>query len=133
MLLVLSLVFAQAAFAEDCANTIAGLKNLVGNADAPLRWKENGSKNPLNLDLSSGSGVINLQLTTAKGKWADVAGVVCKTGPDSYVARVSSMTWGPAAPGMAKMAKISQIKLKMPYQSLLKVSVSFFSFEFSPR
>ncbi len=132
LLFAILFLVSNLALAEECASTIAELRNIVGNAAAPLNWKENSNKNPLILKLSQGSGAILLKLSNSKGPWADVVGVICKTGGDSYVARVSSMTWGPAAPSMAKMARIREIKLKLPYQSLLKVSVSMFSFEFSP-
>jgi hypothetical protein len=126
------LLASQLSFAEECANTIGGLRNLIGNPAASVNWTENSHKNPLDLRLSQGAGVINLKLSKQGQSWADISGVVCKTGVDSYVARVATLNWGPAAPGMAKMARIKELKIKLPYQTMLKVSASIFSFEFRP-
>lgn len=132
LILITLLAFSAFAHAEDCASNVAELKNLVGNAGIALNWKENSNSNPLTLRLSNGGGQLRLKLTNHKGDWADVTGVVCRKGTNSYVARVSNIVWGPAAPGMVKAAGIKSLNLKLPYQSLLKVSVSLFSFEFSP-
>lgn len=117
--------------AEDCASHISGLKNLVGNNGLPLNWTENTKKNPLQLTLKDGAGQLQLRLKTAKGEWANVTGTICTRG-DNYVAKVSNIVWGPEAPGIAKAAGIKEIKLKLPYPNVLKVSVSLLSFEFNP-
>lgn len=117
--------------AEDCASHISGLKNLVGNNGLPLNWTENTKKNPLQLTLRDGAGQLQLRLKTAKGEWANVTGTICTRG-DNYVAKVSNIVWGPEAPGIAKAAGIKEIKLKLPYPNVLKVSVSLLSFEFNP-
>lgn len=117
--------------AEDCASHISGLKNLVGNNGLPLNWTENTKKNPLQLSLRDGAGQLQLRLKTAKGEWANVTGTICTRG-DNYVAKVSNIVWGPEAPGIAKAAGIKEIKLKLPYPNVLKVSVSLLSFEFNP-
>jgi hypothetical protein len=132
IILLTMLLSSQLSFAEECASTIGGLRNLIGNPAATINWTENARKNPLDLRLSQGSGVINLKLSKNGESWADITGVVCKLGQDSYVARVSTLTWGSAAPGMAKMAKLKELKIKLPYQTMLKVSASIFSFEFRP-
>ena len=132
LVLMSVMLFSLSSFAQECASNITELKTLVGNSDVALNWRENSKNNPLTLRLSNGGGALRLKLTNHKGDWADVTGVVCKKGTDSYEARVSNIVWGPAAPGMVKAANIKTIKLKLPYQSLLKVSVSLFSFEFSP-
>ena len=134
---LLSLIFllqlSFSAFAQDCANSTDSLRALVGNSDLPLTWLENAKKNQLTLKLKNSNGVLDLNLTTAKGNWAHVTGVICKVGENSFVARVSNMTWGPAAPGMVKMmGKLKELKLRLPYQSLLRVTAKGFSFEFSP-
>lgn len=118
-------------FAEDCASHISGLKTLVGNNGLPLHWSENTKKNPLQLSLKDGAGQLQLRLRTAKGEWANVTGTICTRG-DNYVAKVSNIVWGPEAPGIAKAAGIKEIKLKLPYPNVLKVSVSLLSFEFNP-
>ncbi len=132
LLLIVIMLFSFASQAEECASNISELKTLVGNSDVPLNWKENTRSNQLILRLSNGGGALRLKLTKNGGDWADVTGVVCKKSATSFVARVSNIVWGPAAPGMVKGANIKTLNLKLPYQSLLKVSVSFFSFEFGP-
>ncbi len=132
IILLALILSSQVSFAEECASTISGLRDLIGNPAGPINWTETAKKNPLDLRLSQGSGVINLKLSKSGQSWADITGVVCKLGQDSYVARVSTLTWGPAAPGMAKMAILKELKIKLPYQTMLKVSASIFSFEFRP-
>lgn len=117
---------------QQCASNVTELKTLVGNSDISLNWKETSKSNPLTLRLSNAGGALRLKLTNQKGDWADVTGVICKKATDSYVARVSNIVWGPAAPGMVKAAGIKSINLKLPYQTQLKVSVSLFSFDFGP-
>ncbi len=132
LLLIALMIFSFASQAEECASNISELKTLVGNSDISLNWKETSRSNQLILRLSNGPGALKLKLTKNGGDWADVTGIVCKKSEGSYVARVSNIVWGPAAPGMVKGANIRSMNLKLPYQSLLKVSVSLFSFEFSP-
>lgn len=124
-------IFSLNASAQDCASNIAQLKTLVGNNGLALNWTENTKKNPLHLTLKDGAGNLNLRLKTVKGEWANVTGVICTRG-DNYVAKVAKIDWGPEAPGIAKAAGIKEIKLKLPYPNVLKVSVSLLSFEFSP-
>lgn len=135
LILITMMFFSVVSRADECAKDLNELKALVGNNGISLNWRENIKNNPLTLRLSNGSGMLRLKLTNPKGDWADVTGVVCKKGPDSYEARVSNIVWGPQAPGVVKGRKISSMSIKLPYQSLLKVSVRVlinFSFEFSP-
>jgi hypothetical protein len=135
MMKILSIVFLAIlsfnVMAEECANNVAELKGIVGNNGLSLHWKENTNKNPLLLTLNESAGSLNLRLRTAKGEWATVTGMICTRG-DNYVAKVSKVVWGSEAPGIAKAAGIKEIKLKLPYPNVLKVSVSLLSFEFSP-
>lgn len=132
LILITFMLFSVASRAQDCAKNITELKALVGNNGVALNWRENTKSNPLTLRLSNGGGQLRLKLTNQGGDWADVTGVVCKKSEGSYEARVSNIVWGPAAPGMVKGSNIRTLKIKMPYQSVLKVSVMLFSFEFSP-
>ncbi len=132
LILITLMLFSVSSFADNCASNITELKALVGNNGVALNWKENTKSNPLNLRLSNGGNLLRLKLTNQGGDWADVTGIVCKKNSDTYEARVSNIVWGPSAPGMVKGRKINTLKIKMPYQSLLKVSVMLFSFEFSP-
>ncbi len=132
LILISLMLFAVASHANECASNVTELKALVGNNDVALNWRENGKSNPLTLRLSNGGSLLRLKLTNTKGDWADVTGIVCKKSEGSFEARVSNIVWGPAAPGMVKGSNIKTLKIKMPYQSVLKVSVMLFSFEFSP-
>jgi hypothetical protein len=125
------MLFSFSVFA-DCASNVDELKNLVGNSGLDLNWKENAKSNQLILHLSNGNGNLHLKLTKNGQLWGDVTGVVCKKSATSYYAQVANIAWGPSAPMMVKLAKIKQLNLELPYQSLLKVSVAGFGFNFSP-
>lgn len=124
-------------FAQDCARNMNELKDLVGNASLSSTWKENtkNKSRQLTLKLSNAGGNLSLDLSVPGGNWAKVTGEICSTGQiGSYVARVSSMNWGPEAPGIVKFAgKPKTIGLSLPYQSLLKVRAKGMSFDFSPQ
>lgn len=135
LVLITMMFFSLVSRADECAKNMTELKALVGNNGISMNWRENIKNDPLTLRLSNGNGLLRLKLTNNKGDWADVTGVVCKKGADSYEAKVSNIVWGPAAPSVVKGRKISTMGIKLPYQSLMKVSVRVlinFSFEFSP-
>lgn len=129
------MLFSVVSHAQECAKNIDELKALVGNNGISLQWKENIKTDPLQLKLSNGQGMLRLKLTNPKGDWADVTGLICKKGND-YEARVNSIVWGPAAPGVVKGRKIKTMSIKLPYHSQLRVSVKVmlisFGFDFSP-
>jgi hypothetical protein len=116
--------------AQVCARNVAELRGLVGNSDLPMDWVEDG-KDPLVLRVKNGAGALSLRISLQGGSWADITGVVCRKG-DHFMARVQSLSWGPQAPGIVRRSNIKEIGLKFPYQSMLKVSVALFSFEFIP-
>lgn len=124
--------FMSSAYAQECASTVKALKELVGNNSVSMNWKENTNKNPLTLRISNEDGKLLVGLTSPKGQWARVKGVICKKSSDTFIAKVDEIVWGEAAPRLARGKKIKELKLKLPYHTLLKVSVSLFSFEFSP-
>lgn len=128
---LLLLVLSLSVMAEECASNLAELKGITKNNGLALNWEEDTNKNPLHLNLKDGGGVLQLRLKTVRGEWANVTGIICTKG-DNYVAKVSKIVWGPEAPGIAKAANIKEIKLKLPYPNVLKVSVSLLSFTFSP-
>lgn len=137
MFRILSVLFllqiSLSSFAQsECASNISELRELVGNSDLPLNWLENSKNNQLTFTVKNGGDQLALNLATEKGKWADVTGVICKKGPN-YVARVSSLKWGPAAPRMVRFARIRELNLTLPYDSLLVVSVAMLKLEFIPR
>jgi hypothetical protein len=117
-------------YAQKCASNIEELKVLIGDSSLPLAWIENG-RNPLELTVSDGESFLSLKLTLDGEPWADVKGEVCQKGRN-FVAVVSELTWGSAAPRMVKGVNIKELTLKFPYQSVLKVKVSLMSFEFLP-
>lgn len=117
-----------------CATNITELKALVGNPGISMNWRETIKNDPLGLKLSNGGpGQLRLKLSNAKGEWADVTGIICKKGND-YEARVSNIVWGPGAPSIVKGKKLSTLAIKLPYDTLMKVSIRMlisFSFEFA--
>lgn len=118
------------AHAAECANSIAELKNIVGNPALSTRWVENAKKNQLTLNLSNNGSNLKLLLTTAKGMWATVTGTICKVAPEQYAATVANMSWGPAAPGLVKLFRLKTIRMDMPYQNQLKVTAKGMNFHF---
>lgn len=134
LILITMMLFSLASRADSCATNISELKALVGNPGISTNWRETIKNNPLNLRLSNGGpGLLRLKLTNAGGDWADVTGIVCKKGND-YEARVSNIVWGPAAPSMVKGKRLSTLSIKLPYDTLMKVSIRMllsFSFEFA--
>lgn len=137
ILALVLLSLSVSAMAQDCAKNMNELKELVGNASLSSTWKENtkNKSRQLTLKLANAGGNLSLDLSVPGGNWASVTGEICATGErDSFVARVSSMNWGPEAPGLVKLAgKPKTISLKLPYQSLLKVKAKGMSFDFSPQ
>lgn len=125
-------LFSLSTFAQECADNVVELKTLVGNRSLAMKWKENTTKNPLFLTImNNANGTINLALKTAKGNWAVASGIVCGKGTN-YVAKIQDIKWGDEAPRLAKMVKVNQLKLELPYNSLLEVEVSGVKMEFSP-
>lgn len=126
ILMLTTSLFAQA----NCANSVAELKNLMGNDSLSTRWLEKTEKKPLTLALSNNGENLKLLLTTSKGVWATVTGTICKVNAEQYVAQVSNMSWGPEAPGLVKIFKLKTIQMNMPYQTMLKVSAKGMKFTF---
>ena len=130
-LFLLSLSVVAYAQKEECATDVEGLKQLIGNADLPLVWKENSTQKPLTLTLKDGKDSIIVDLDADYGDWATVQGKICKR-DDFYVAYVNYTIWGPASPYLVRKRGIRELYLSLPYQSVLKVSVSFLTFDFFP-
>lgn len=126
----LMICWSVSSLAQECATDLASLRKLVGNADISLNWTERNKAPPLKLKVGQSSGRLTLNLTKGGAKWADVTGSICKKG-NNYVAKVGSMTWGPAAPGLVKGSSIKELNIKLPYQSELHVSVAVFKFVFN--
>ena len=128
--------FTLGAQAQECASNTEELKDLIGNSGLAMSWVENTNKadRRLTLKLANSGGGLSLDLAVPAGNWAHVKGVICKVGPENFVAKVSSMTWGPQAPGLVKMAgKPSTIKLQLLYPTVLKVTAKGMSFQFNAR
>lgn len=130
--LALGLLLSFASFAEsECASNMEEVRDLVGNSAFSRSWKED-SKNPLDLNIKDGKNELILELTKTKGDWATAYAVFCKDGKN-YVAKVRKIVWGDAAPGLARGREIKSMKIKLPYQSEMKVSVSIATFTFNPK
>lgn len=127
----LLLLLSFTAMADDCAKNVAALKNLVGNRGLSTDWMENSDKNPYHMVLKDNKDGLQVTLTEAKGLVARFSTIVCRKG-DNYVANVKSVVWGEAAPSMVKNKSVSSLKIKIPYQSVMKVSVSIMTLEFNP-
>jgi hypothetical protein len=128
ILLIVILLMSTSAFSKECASSISELKLLMGNSDLSVKWAEK-SKEPLDLTLSNNGSILGMKIKKQGALWADVTGIICRKG-QNYVAKVTTLNWGDAAPGIAKNANIKEISIKLPYQSMLKVSIMLFSFEF---
>lgn len=138
LIMITLMLFSLASLAsrtDECATSISELKTLVGNSAISLNWKETTNDNPLSLKISnSRDNLLRLKLATSSGEWADVTGVVCKKGVQSFEARVNNIVWGQAAPSMVKGKKLNSLSIKLPYDSLMKVSIKMLfsiSFEFA--
>lgn len=128
LVMFIIMLMSASAFSSECASNMDELKMLVGNSDLSVKWLEK-SKDPLALSLKNEGSLLGLKLKKDGAPWADVTGIICRKG-QNYVAKVTSMKWGEAAPGIAKKTSIKEITIKLPYQSMLKVSIMLFSFEF---
>lgn len=128
LVMIIIMLMSASAFSSECASNIEGLKILVGNSDLSTKWLEK-SKDPLTLTIKNEGSLLGLKLKKNGAAWADVTGIICRKG-QNYVAKVTTMKWGEAAPGLAKKSNIKEITIKLPYQSILKVSIMLFSFEF---
>lgn len=132
-ILILATLFSFSAFSQDCATNMAQLKALVGNNAFPTKWSERGDKNPFLLQITERNNLLNLRLTTKDGEWAMMDTRVCKKNSERFVAEVKKIVWGPAAPEVAKGRTVKEVGIRLPYQSMLEVSISiFWSGEFEP-
>ena len=123
-------LFSLTAFADECASNISQLKTLVGNRGLPTDWIENAER-PVRLRFKDAKKGVIVLISDSKGQIAEMTTEVCRKG-DNYVANVKGLSWGPAAPAALKSRSVTSMKIKMPYQSVMKVSISLMTFEFSP-
>lgn len=132
-LILLFCLFTLSSFAQDCATNMAQLKALVGNNAFPTKWTERGDKNPFLLQITEHNNLLNLRLTTKDGEWAMMDTRVCKKNSEKFVAEVKKIVWGPAAPEVARGRAVKEVGIRLPYHSVLEVSISiFWSGEFEP-
>lgn len=132
LILTISL-FSLSSFAQDCASNLSQLRALVGNSAFPLTWSEMGDKNPFLLRITERDNLLNLRLTTKNGEWAMMDTRICRKGSDRFTAEVKQIVWGPAAPSIARGRSVKEVGISLPYQSVLKVSISvFWKGEFQP-
>lgn len=129
--LVALLVFTAPSFAHDCATDFQSFKALVGNSGLAKNWKETSTGNPYILKIrDSSEGKLLLRVESSKGEIATATAMICRRG-ENFSARILDLDWGPAAPGIAKATSFKEIKIRFIYQSLMKVSISFFGFEYA--
>lgn len=86
---------------QACATTIGELRVVLGDRTFPLKWEETTMDDgkPLVVSILDRNGSLFLEFIKAKeGLWAEIAGVICKTGVD-LEARFSGeqIRVGPAA------------------------------------
>lgn len=131
--LVIGFMFllSMSAFAQECASNVTALKTLVGNNGLPTDWMEKCEKNPYRLKIKDAKEGIIVQVTGEKGEIATLTTEICRKG-SNYVANVKNIIWGEAAPGIIKGKNVNSLKLSLPYQSVMKVSVSLMTIEFNP-
>ncbi len=127
--LVVFFVAAVPSFAQECASDVQSLRALVENKGLATVWKENTNKNPYTLTIADGGGALLLKVRSQKGEIASAHGVICERG-DNFAARLKEIKWGAEAPGLAKATSFKEIKIKFIYDSVMKVSISIFGFEF---
>lgn len=133
LFLILISLFSLSSFAQDCASNLTQLKALVGNSAFPVTWSEMGDKNPFLLKITERNNLLNLRLTTKNGEWAMMDTRICKKSSDKFTAEVKKIVWGPAAPDIARGRSVKEVGISLPYQSVLKVSISvFWKGEFEP-
>jgi hypothetical protein len=123
-------LFTLTAMADECASNISQLKMLVGNRGLSTDWIENAER-PVRLRFKDAKKGLIVLISDSKGQIAEMTTEVCRKG-DNYIANVKAVTWGPAAPSALKNRSVSSMKIKLPYQSVMKVSISLMTFEFSP-
>ncbi len=108
ILLLLLTLSVHAHDAPDCVSTIRALRILVGDPLFSSRWAEVSMDDgkPLVVSIIERNGALSLEfMKTGEGLWAEISGVICKTGVDLEV-RMSKeqISLGPAANWMLSLA-----------------------------
>ena len=99
---------AQAQPAPDCANTLAGLRELLDDAHFPLHWRETSMRDgkPLLVSLLERDGALALEFTkTGEGLWAQSTGTLCRTDKGLEIRfSAQQIKLGPAANWVLRLA-----------------------------
>jgi hypothetical protein len=130
LFVLMMLAFSLTSFAEECASNISELKTLMGNNSFPTDWMEK-DEHPYRLRFKDSNEGLVVLITGAKGEIAKMTAEICTKG-NNYVANIHNIVWGAAAPSVIKGKSVDSLKLKLPYQSVMKISVSFMTLEFNP-
>ena len=130
LIAIMMLSLSLTSFAEECASNISELKKIMGNNSFSIDWTEK-DENPYRLIFKDSNEGLVVLITGAKGEVAKLTSEICTKG-NNYVANVHNIVWGAAAPSVIKGKSVDSLKLKLPYQSVMKVSVSFINLEFNP-
>ncbi len=114
-----------------CASNLSELRALVGDNAFSGRWQETTANDgrPLQLTLSQ-----SLHMTFTKGgqAWANGAATICESG-NNYVARLPSITWGPAAHRLIRGRRSANFTIAIPRQNVIRVSTGGWSGNFAAR
>lgn len=98
----------HAQVSEKCASTIVQLKDLLNDQAFSLKWEETTMDDgkPLTVSIFEKDGVLSVEfIKTAKGLWADILGVICKTGNDTEIRfTAEQIRFGPAASWVLRFA-----------------------------
>jgi hypothetical protein len=129
--LILSLSIVSSSALADCASNLTELRALVGDNAFRSRWQETTASDgqPLQLTLTQ-----TLHMTFTKGgqTWASGAATICESG-NNYVARLPSITWGPAAHPMIRGRRSANFTIAIPRQNVIRVSTGGWSGNFAAR
>lgn len=121
-----------------CVATVAGQRELAGDAALALRWIERGMDDgkPLVLRISERAGTLHLRFDkTGEGLWAEGSTLVCaEQGRLAVVAGGNAFVPGPAAPWLLRQALAAgaRFELSLPSGRLLQVSAAGWRGAFVP-
>ncbi len=124
---------------QTCATTIGELRVILGDQAFPLKWEETTMDDgkPLVVSILDNNGSLFLEfIKTKEGLWAEIAGVICKTGVDLETQfSGEQIRVGPAANWVLRYAlrnggKFTLTKLGTEQ---LRIATSGWSGIFSPR
>jgi hypothetical protein len=124
--------------ASECAASIHELLILVGDPLFPRRWEEisMGDGKPLMVSIVQRNGGLLLEfIKTGEGMWAEVAGVICRSGPDLKLRTTKEQIGlGSAANWMLRLALANGgvFTLQRPAANQLRIATHGWNGRFVP-